>query len=151
MQNEQGDLGETIFKLAISRDYVFRPRDLGEKWPVSDFYVELTTSVQKLYFIVQVKSSRRGYSNGRLRITAPKAKINALKNYNAPTYLAGVDVSNERVYLVPVNKSLRQNISTLDTSFELTPGNLRLLARDVRNYWRGSNMQQYKRNYNHLF
>jgi hypothetical protein len=149
MNNEQGDIGEIIFKLAISRHYIFRPRELGDKWPVSDCYVELVAPKEKFHFIVQIKSSRQGYSNGRLKLTAPKKKINQLKNYYAPTYLAGVDVEDERVYLIPINKSVRKNISRLNTSFELTKANLKLLEKDVKDFWKSSGLKAHKTNFNH--
>jgi|GEM_PF-6368024 len=32
MQNDIGSLGENIFNVAITRDFIFRPMHLGEKW-----------------------------------------------------------------------------------------------------------------------
>jgi len=37
----------------ILRDYFFRARHLGEKWPASDFYVELIGPTDRFFFIVE--------------------------------------------------------------------------------------------------
>lgn len=73
MSNEIGELGETLFNLAISLDYLFRPRHLGEKWPASDFYVELIDSAEIFFLIVKVKDTHSGLnSKGNLKIKVSK-------------------------------------------------------------------------------
>lgn len=152
--NDDGNLGEILFNVAISRHHLFRTRDLGEKWPVSDFYVELKSN-NKIFFIVQVKSSRQGYSSsGKLKITAPKEKLNKLRKYYAPTYLAGVDLKKEQVYLIPINKKVKTNISRLPTSFEIeryNAKNSKILFDDVKSFWKNSGILDYKRKFKHNF
>lgn len=150
--NDQGDLGEAIFNLALSRDALFRPKHLGEKWPVSDFYVELKGIEEKLFFVVQVKSSRRGLdTNSKLKLTAPKANLNKLRKYYAPTYLAGIDVKTEKVYLKPINKNVSSNISSLTTTFELNKTNRKKLYADVKRFWKKSGLLTYKSKFKHAF
>jgi hypothetical protein len=151
MQNEIGDLGEAIFNVEISRDYIFRPRHLGEKWPSSDFYVELIGPKEHFFFLVQVKSTSQGFdSKGNLKIKATSKKLNELNNYFCPTYLAGVDVDSNSVYLIPINKSKRKDLNKLKTKFELNAINRQLLFEDVRDFWENTNLKSYKASFNHM-
>jgi hypothetical protein len=149
-KNAIGDKGENIFNLEISTDYTFRPRHLGEKWPSSDFYVELIGPKENFYFIVQVKSTSQGLDGGNnLKIQASAAKLRKLSNYYCPTYLAGVDVNTREVYLVPINKSKRKNLTKLSTTFHLNKQNRKLLYKDVKNFWSNSDLKKYKRTFKH--
>ncbi|NRS90806.1 hypothetical protein HNQ02_003753 [Flavobacterium sp. 7E] len=150
MSNEIGELGETLFNLAISRDYIFRPRHLGEKWPASDFYVELIGPTEVFFFIVQVKATHSGLNNkGNLKIKVPKQKLHDLNSYFCPTYVAGVDNDSEEVYLVSINTNRRKGISSLPTKFILNKQNRIKLFNEVKDFWLNSNIKNYKRNFNH--
>ena len=145
MNNEQGVLGETIFNVAISRGYLFRPKALGEKWPVSDFYVELIDFAKHYHFFVQVKSSARGLdADGNLPILIDKNKVERLSQYHAPTYVAGVDVVDERVFLMGINKPPHSSISKLPTTFELVDENLAVLFSEVEGFWDSSGIEAHK-------
>lgn len=148
--NHIGRLGEAIFNVEISRGYHFLPSPLGEKWPVSDFYVELLGPKEHLFFVVQVKSTTRKVSNkGRLRITAPKKKLKALNKYYCPTYLAGVEVKTDSVYLIAINTSKRKDINNLPTKFKLDANTRLKLFRDVRAFWKNSGLIGYKKKFKH--
>jgi len=150
MKNEIGDLGEAIFNVEISRDYIFRPRHLGEKWPSSDFYVELNGLKEHFFFIVQVKSTSQGLDpSGFLKIKTPKKKLHELNSYYCPTFLAGVDVNTSQVYLISINKNKRKQISKLPTKFALNSANRVLLFNEVKKFWESSNMKAYKNTFKH--
>ncbi|HEY0667629.1 MAG TPA: DUF4365 domain-containing protein [Sphingobacteriaceae bacterium] len=150
MNNEIGDLGEAIFNVEISRDYIFRPRHLGEKWPSSDFYVELVGLKEHFFFIVQVKSTSQGLDkDGNLKIKAAKEKLRKLNSYYCPTYLAGVDVNTDSVYLIAINKNKRKNISKLPTKFKLDLQNRKLLFDEVKAFWMSSGLGRYKNIFRH--
>ena len=149
MNNEQGVLGETIFNIAVSRGYLFRPRALGEKWPVSDFYVELVDFSQHYHFFVQVKSTTRGLDReGNLTITADKEKVNRLSQYHAPTYIAGVDILTEEVFLMTINAPLENNLTKMPTTFKLADSNLEVLFDEVKDFWNRSGIRKYKTTFN---
>lgn len=148
--NEIGDLGEAIFNVEISRDYIFRPRYLGEKWPSSDFYVELIGPKEHFFFIVQVKSTTQGNdASGNLKIQAPKKKIDDLNLYYCPTYLAGVNVNTSEVYLTSINKDVQKDISKLSTIFKLDTNNRKVLFNDVKSFWENTDLRNYKDNFKH--
>lgn len=150
--NDQGDLGETIFNLALSRYTLFRPRHLGEKWPTSDFFVELNGLDEKLFFIAQIKSSSTGINTKkRLRITAPKDKLNMLSKYYAPTFLAGIDIKKEKVYLTPITKEVTKGISSLTTTFVVNKTNSKKLHAEVKRFWKKSGLLDYKRKFINSF
>ena len=149
-KNAIGELGEAIFNVEISRDLMFRPRHLGEKWPSSDFYVELIGPNEHFFFIVQVKSTSRGLDRSKyLKSKATAKKLRDLNRYSCPTYLAGVDINTNEVYLIPINKSLRRDLNKLPTSFALNKVNRRALFDDVYDFWTNSGLKTYKQNFNH--
>lgn len=148
--NEIGELGEGIFNVAISRDLIFRPRHLGEKWPSSDFYVELVGLKEHFFFIVQVKSTTLGLDKkGNLKVKANKKKLHDLNAYYCPTYLAGVDINTEEVYLIAINKNKRKDISNLPTKFKLDNANRKLLYDDVKKFWENTDIKVYKNAFKH--
>ncbi|HLN94047.1 MAG TPA: DUF4365 domain-containing protein [Flavobacterium sp.] len=148
--NAIGDLGEAIFNVEISRDYLFRPRHLGEKWPSSDFYVELVGLKQNFFFIVQVKSTTQGYdASGFLKVKAPRQKLHALNAYYCPTYVAGVNVDTGEVYLIPINTNKRKDLSKMPVTFALNKANRKKLFDDVKRFWENSGLDVYKRNFKH--
>jgi len=150
MQNEIGDLGEAIFNVEISRDYIFRPRHLGEKWPSSDFYVELIGPKEHFFFIVQVKSTTQGLdTKGNLKAKATSKKIKELNSYYCPTYIAGVDVNSSSVYLIPINKNKRKDLSKITTEFILNTANRQKLFDDVKDFWETTDIKTYKRDFKH--
>lgn len=149
-KNEIGETGELIFNLNISRDYNFRARHLGEKWPTSDFYIELIGPKEHFYFIVQVKSTDQGINGAnKLKIDIPKEKLHKLNEYYCPTYIAGVDVKTDKVYLFPINTKRRKGISGIPISYELDSVKRKKLFEDVKSFWTGTNVKNYKSKFKH--
>lgn len=150
MVNEQGALGEVIFDVAISRGYLFRSRALGGKWPVSDFYVESINLGQHYHFFVQVKSTLQGSDKqGNLKVYVDREKGTKLSQYHAPTYVAGVDIRTEQVFLFPLNKPLSSSMKSIPTTFELTEENLYILSEEVKIFWENSGVSTYKDKFNY--
>lgn len=134
-----------MFQVAITRGYMFRPQHLGGNWPTSDFYVELNGLDERLFFIVQVKSSIRGYDRGgNLRIQVPKSKVIQLRNYFAPTYLAGVDIPGEKVCLTAINFVATKDVTKISSTFEVNEQTLKLLYGEVQHFWQQSGLKTYK-------
>jgi hypothetical protein len=76
-----GARGESRFLVLITEPHegerpIFRAQRLGEKWPATDFLVELVGSEDVSgFFFVQVKTTRQGYTerDRRLKVTvAPR-------------------------------------------------------------------------------
>jgi hypothetical protein len=150
MNNEIGELGEAIFNVKISKDYIFRPKQLGDKWPTSDFFVELNGLNNRFFFIVQVKSTAQGFdNNGNLKIILKKNKLRELNSYYCPTYLAGVDINSETVFIMPINKNKRKDISKLPSKYKLDSTMRQKLFEDVKNFWENTNIKVYKNSFKH--
>lgn len=145
-----GDKGESIFKVVISRDYTFRPMYLGEKWPISDFYVELIGAKKAMFFIVQIKATEKGVSNrGNLRVQLPKKKLHQLNSYFCPTFIAGIDNNTEKVYMQAINSNKRKGLGCLSTKFELNKANRKKLYDEIVKFWSDSNLDKYKSKFRH--
>lgn len=142
--NAMGARGESIFKIRITEHYLFTGDFLGDKFPIVDFLLEVNEPTGTYPFFVQVKSTEKGYdANGNLQIKVPKNKYRALQRKPFPTYVAGVDVNKEIVYLCSAFQK-NKTISSMPTRHCLkfsrkkrTLCTLQLLKQDVIDYWDG--------------
>lgn len=143
MRNELGQRGENLFSVIITRFYgrrqpIFRPQFLGDKWPTSDFIVELIgdTIILTPYFFVQVKTTRQGYdTQNRLKVQISATEMQKLASLPAPTYLVGLDDINEKGYIISANGEDLENISSLSTEHPLNKSTQDILWAEVKNYW----------------
>lgn len=144
-----GNLGETYFCVSMLNHRLFRPAYLGEKWPVSDYFVEIVNSEEQYFFIVQVKSSAAQVGKSSpLPIAINQEKLRRLASYGAPTYLAFVDVNSGNVYLkaamsVGQYASRKAVIITEMSSIELRD--------EVIAFWKSSGMSIHKEQFKSAF
>ncbi len=154
--NHIGVRGESIFMTRIIEFDLIEGFFLGDKAPIVDFYMDIIDGDESYQFLVQVKSTTLGYnSNGELKVSVPETKYRKLQKKKLPTYIAGVDVNNEVVYIcsafqegkvissMPVKHCLKKSrpIRTKKT--------LELLRNDVIRYWKGicGGNADYKKNF----
>jgi hypothetical protein len=143
-----GQRGESIFVSLITKyepgeSRLFRPQFLGDKSPFVDFIVFLDEpGLTHLFFLVQVKATRKGYTVGerRLKVQVSEKHIQYLASCPAPTYVVGIDEETEVGYLVSANGEHMTALSSLSTGFlfdKLTIGrdNRAKLRQDVTTYW----------------
>ncbi|HET7229862.1 MAG TPA: DUF4365 domain-containing protein [Longimicrobium sp.] len=134
-----GDRGEAIFMVVVTRGYLFRkPRHFGEKMPVVDYYVEpVRKTAHPLFFLVQVKSTTRGYTlrDKRLKVAVASDEMQRLAAYPAPTYVVGIDVPAELGYIVSANGETVTGFSSMCTDHPLTADVLAVLRAEVESYW----------------
>jgi hypothetical protein len=143
MKNELGQRGENLFSIIITRFYgrsqpIFRPQFLGDKWPTSDFIVELiedTISVTP-YFFVQVKTTRQGYdAQHRLKVRISAEGMQKLASLPAPTYVVGIDDLNEQGYIISANGEYSESVTSMSTEYPLNKHFQDVLWEEVKNYW----------------
>ena len=98
-----GDRGESIFNTRITEHEMFNVYFLSAKAPIVDFLIEIADEATPFQCLVQVKSTSKGYlkRNGKLKAKVPVDKMQKLINRPLPTYVAGVDLINEKVYICP--------------------------------------------------
>lgn len=137
--NTLGDRGESIFRLAVTTLHggwpLFRPAQLGEKWPVADFAVELLNQPGH-FFLVQVKATQKAVTprGHRLPLDVKADRIRLLLGSPIPAYLVAVHEPSERAFLAAPR--LVRRIRDVTTAFPLNDLKVRLdLHEEVGNFW----------------
>jgi hypothetical protein len=148
-RDDIGSRGEFLFCARImdfcgrSLPY-FRPRFLGEKAQTLDFLVELVgTGDRTLFFFVQVKSTRQGYTRRgprRLKVSVSGGDVRRFSRVPAPTYLVGIDEVQEVGYILAILAGTKEPIPSLPTDFPLDRANLPRLYQEVEQFWSGRDM-----------
>ena len=137
-KDQIGRLGELLTETEFCKPVLkglnrplFRANGWGGKYPVVDFIVDCLDSEEKAcgFFYVQTKStaSCRSSSSRSLRIDCRLSKYNALVGLPVPTYIAGVDVWTEEVYLVAAHTSRKRRLSSMARSHDLASDEIKLL------------------------
>ena len=152
--NALGERGESIFKTRITQGNLFAIFFLGDKAPIVDFFMEINDENTPYPFLVQVKSTTRGYNEqGKLKVRVSLKKYKALYARPLPTYIAGVDIKNETVYICSAFSD-KKNLKSMDTRFRLklsspvrTKRVLELLKQDVIDYWTNSSISTHKKSF----
>jgi len=155
-----GDFGESLANILIGQwtpnGQLFETVGIGGKWPTIDIYAEiLSTTNQKMFCFFQVKSTELGYTKRgvrKLKVKAPKDKLNKLASFNAPTYLIGVDYNKNNpplstCYIKTIRGTYTNGISSMETTHQLNTTNLLLLKNEVEAFWTALNPLNSKSNY----
>lgn len=153
--NIVGERGENIFRTRITQYGIFSAYFLGEKAPVEDILLEINDEKTPYSCLIQIKSTERGYDKKKkLKVKVPKKKFEALLNRPLPTYVAGVDLNNEIVFITPAFKDSDRTTSMktnkkLDFNDQITTKKtLDELKNDIVNYWNKINILTVKSKYN---
>jgi len=148
-----GSQGEMLASVMLQTDEIFRVQLLGETVEAFDIYVEINDKTHPYPFLVQVKATDKDkrYSRNGINTPVPDEKLKWLIDRLVPTYVAGLDLRDLKMYLAPafnMKTSYRNGIPvnhTLDlNNRNATAGVLRLLKRDVMNYWQSLNTANFK-------
>lgn len=155
LQNYIGDRGETIFHTRITQGYKFNVYFMGEKAECIDFMLEIVDTQKPYPFYVQVKSTERGYTkkDGRINAKIASGKLKALAKRPIPTYVAAVDVPQEKVYICPAFQGTEEYTSSMPVTHILEKGNpnsqatLDWLVKDVIRFWEKNNAIAIKKSF----
>lgn len=147
--DDLGDRGQWMFSLLMTElcdrnEPYFRPRFLGDKFPTFDYLVELVDD-PALFFFVQVKTTRLGYtrSKGRLKVQVSQSDVDRMTACPAPTYLVGIDERKRTGFLLSM-RATQGRASSLSTEHPIDCGRLSLLAREVREYWESRSPREFE-------
>lgn len=159
--NVIGDIGEMEVSIRLMESRLFMVFLLGGKVPAFDLLAEILPDENEMpyQFLIQVKTTDElnPYTVGdhRLKTPVPDKKLNALIDRPLPSYVAGVDLNTNDVYIVPAFDRNAGYGGSIPTTFLLRKGNkaaniiqLQRLKDDVINYWRGLNVDAYKPSFN---
>jgi hypothetical protein len=146
-----GSRGEGIFSLLITEithrgSPIFVPEFLGSSWPVVDYIVRLrgTTGSVAPYFFVQVKTTRRGYTeSGRLKASISAREIEGLVANPVPTYIVGVDERAKAAYLMAASGAPQRGLGSLPANFPLNRSTGKALWDEVDTFWRSVTPAQF--------
>jgi hypothetical protein len=150
-KDDIGNRGESIFEVRITDPYgpskepLFRPYHLGEKFPTLDYLVELVglPAARVAYFFAQVKATTQGITKKpplRLRISVSQSDIDRMLIYPGPTYVFGIDSEKEQAYVASVNGTAMRPIQGLPVTYPLNAANMRILWAEVEGYWKAKSM-----------
>ncbi len=150
--NAVGDRGESIFNSRITFEYHFKVYFMGEKAPVGDFILEINDETTPYECMIQVKSTEAGYQpDGRLKAKVPTVKMQQLINRPLPTYVAGVDIRTETVYIAPAFNATHNYATSMPVTHKLalndsvaSRATIAALKQDIINYWNNSGLSTYK-------
>jgi len=155
-----GNIGESIANFLLSQKTrqgeLFRTRVIGENWPTIDIYAELITNLsQTMFAFFQIKTTELGYTKRnprRLRVAVELSQLKRLANYNAPSYIIGVDyqsnnIIQSRAYIGTVRGSYNNPLSSFSTINELNEKNLISLWEEIQNFWISNNSLNLKSSY----
>lgn len=152
--NIVGDRGENVFRTRITQFGVFSAYFLGEKAPIEDIFLEINDSNAPYSCLVQIKSTEKGYNpKGNLRVNVPPKKFQALINRPLPTYVAGVDLNKEIVFISPAfNSNDRHSSMSVKNKLDFkdpatTRNTLDELKNDIIMYWNNTNVFSVKSTY----
>ena len=155
-----GDRGEMIASNRLMEGGLFYVECIGGNMPTFDLLCTIAPQNvgEKPYqFLVQVQSSKKltlyTKRNNRIKTPVTTSDLQALIDYPLPTYVAGVDIEAEKVYIAAAfDKNLRYS-SSIPTGHYLennSPNNashLNSLKQDVIRFWQGLNVDIYKPSY----
>ena len=147
--NRIGSLGESYFQVAMLNYKMFRPAFLGEKWPVSDYFVEIEDAGERYFFIVQVKATAAKHVAGRgISLLMNHESLSQLASYGAPTYVAIVDVNDGKVFLAG---AMNADKFSPRRAMEIDHETSVLLREEVIEFWKSSKMLMHKEKFQTRF
>ena len=146
-----GRLGALIVEIGFSRPVLgkykrglFRPTFLGDKYPSVDYVIDVITPTGETvgFFFVQVRATMQEQaSETRLGIKVDADKYERLVALPIPTYLIGVDLTQEAGYIIAASRPRNGGVSSITTKFDLTDDGVReRLYEEVCGFW-----SQYKK------
>ena len=148
-----GSQGEMFACGTLQIGELIRIQYIGGVVPAFDIYAELNDKDHPYPFLVQVKTTDMDhrYTRNGIITPVPDEKLKWLADRPIPTYVAGYDLREYKMYLAPAFNtkiSYRGHIPIIHM-LELTnpiaaEGVLRQLRRDIMNYWQSANIPNHK-------
>lgn len=153
----KGSNGEDVAKSILEAFPIFRVVFMGEKYPITDFYVEIIDKNTPYPFLVQVKTTTSELDErGRLCVSVLNAKFVALCGRPIPTYVGGVDLNNDSLFIRPAFDE-NKHVCFIEPNMVISRKDkidcgqkLLKIKRDVVNYWENLKIREYKQAYQSL-
>lgn len=153
----KGSNGEDVAKSILGAFPIFRVVFMGEKYPITDFYVEIMDKNTPYPFLIQVKTTTSELDEKRrLCVSVLNAKYDALCGRPIPTYVGGVDLNNDSLFIRPAFDE-NEHVCFIEPNMVISRKDkidcgqkLLKIKRDVVNYWENLKIKEYKQAYQSL-
>lgn len=148
-----GTQGEMLASVILQTDEVFTVHLLGGNVEAFDLYVEINDKTHPYPFLVQVKTTDmdKRYDTNGIKTPVPDKKMKWLVDRLVPTYVAGFDLRDFKMYVAPAfntrtsfAKGIPVNHVMELTNRNTTAAVLHQLKNDVMNYWQGMDAVKFK-------
>jgi hypothetical protein len=144
--SQSGNLGELWARVHLSRPVggryrraLFQPTPLGGTYPTVDLIVDVLDPESEPigFFFAQVKATQSASRGGaRLSLTIHLERYRRLTRLRAPAYLIGVDISDERSYIMAATPPAPAAFPSISRDYPLTDDKIRVaLYREVVSFW----------------
>ena len=154
-----GEIGENTAALRLSKYGIFKVYFLGDKAPIEDFLLEVIDDIHPYHCMIQVKATSQvdKYApDGSMKTPVNAEKLKELTKRPLPTYVAGVDIDDEIIFIAPAfDGNIRYNTIPPKLRIDNTnPGrskaDLVKLKEDIINYWECIDINKCKQSYQSL-
>ena len=148
-----GTQGEMLACVILQTGELFRVQLLGGNVEAFDIYAEINDKDHPYPFLIQVKTTDKPnrFNSHGIDTPVPDEKLKWLIDRQVPTYVAGFDLRELNMYLAPAFNMRASYKGGIPVNHKLelcnrysAAGELRLLKRDVMNYWQRMNNANYK-------
>lgn len=152
-----GDIGENITATRLGKTKIFIVYLLGGKTPLFDLLIEINDEEKPYQALIQVKtaSQQNKYTQDGSRIKTPitSEKLFKLIKKPMPTYVCGVDLDDEKIFIAPAfDSALRYPSVPTNRMVDKTDslGTLNRLKEDIINFWETNRINELKTEYNSI-
>jgi hypothetical protein len=143
---QSGTLGELLAMVHLSRPVggryrraLFQATSLGGTYPTVDLIVDVLDAESEPigFFFAQVKATQSASRGGaRLSLTIDSQRYRRLTRLRIPTYLIGVDVADERSYIIAATAPASTTLPSIVRDYALTDDRIRVaLYKEVISFW----------------
>lgn len=150
-----GSSGEMFVCGTLQIGELFQIQLIGGMAEAFDIYGEVNDKQHPYPFLVQVKTTAQDdrYHTNSIKTPVPDEKLKWLVDRPIPTFVAGYDLIEHRMFIAPAynDKTSYPSIPLLHEvnllNHTAAVGTLNQLKRDIINYWQRLNISNYKYSY----
>ncbi len=147
-----GTSGEMFVSGTLQIGELFQIKLIGGVTEAFDLYGEINDRQQPYPFLIQVKTTAQDdrYNANSIKTPVPDEKLKWLANRPIPTFVAGYDLIEHRMFIAPAYNTkttypsipLLHEVNLLNHTAAVSI--LNQLKRDIINYWQRLNIANYK-------
>lgn len=150
-----GSRGEMISTAILMTNEIFYAELIGGKAPSFDIYVEIHDADKPYPFLIQIKTTTQSdmYNSSSIKTPVDDPKLQSLVRRPIPTYVGGLDMNNNILYLASAFSG-KEHYSSIPLNHKLELFNpqaavveLQILREDVIRFYDSNNIPNQKINF----